>query len=687
MQKDHNKPIRRRVLIPLSLTFAVLFATFAHIAYQIRADQNLSDFRHRYQVTQSYTNVASTQRQALMQQLLREIAEDPQLVQAMQADDRAALYQLALPLQYRLKETQGINHLYFHKPDGTTFLRVYNPETFGDKIERGTFLKTIQTQKFSYGLELGQSGTLTYRSVIPWRIKGELLGYIEIGMELNQVLSQLQSIVKEDFLVTLNKSNLERTRWENGRERFGRAQNWNLLPDRVVAYQTMADFSTLDQSHLLSKISTKDNDYFELVIDQHDYRVKGFPLIDFNGSTVGTILVMHNISPENKQFKQLVTPTILAGGGFCLILFIFAYNVLGRMDRQLLITRRQLNDEVANVRTSNIQLEAEIKQRISAEKELKLLNETLEMRVIQRTAALEELNQQLKDNQAKILHQDKMACIGQVAAGVAHDINNPVGFVSHNLLIFQRYLQRLEQFVALQEELIKARGNNDLLTGWEKGRRDFKIDAIFQELPEMLEECRDGTTRITQIVQGLRTFSRVDTPQHQLTDLHQCIDSTLSLLRHEFQDRIKIFRDYGEIPRRYCYTEQMSQVFMNLLINAAQASAAQGEIHIRTWTENRKIFITIRDNGCGIPEEQLAQIFEPFFTTKPVRVGTGLGLSIVYDIVTRHQGEISVSSTVGAGTTFTVQFPLDPGTKPCKVNPLAGEENSAPEGKQGDQHG
>jgi len=686
MSEFMNKPTRRRLLIPLTLTFVVLLITFVHIAYQIRAKQNSSDFNHRYQVTQAYTSVASSQRQTLMQNLLRTIADDPQLAQSMRVGNRDALLERSQPYLHELKSAYGINHFYFHTPEGHSFLRVYNPGKYGDKIERGTFLQAAHSGKFSFGLELGRSGTLTYRGVHPWSVDGNLLGYIEIGMELDQVLAQLKAIVKEDFLVTLDKSKLNRTSWEQGRKSFGRQQTWDLLPNRVIAYQTMEEFSISEQNGLLKKISSAKDDHFTLKINSHDYRVKGFPLIDFNDQAVGEILVMHDVTNENTNFHRLVSQTVLIAGGICLVLFIFAYNILGRMDRHLLTTRQQLDAEVANVKASNARLAAEIEQRTLAENALQQLNETLEMRVQERTATLEKLNHELKENQAKILHQDKMACIGQVAAGIAHDINNPVGFVSHNLLIFQRYLQRFEQFIALQEGLIKTKADDDLQRGWLKNRRDFKISEIFQELPEMLEECRDGTTRITQIVQGLRTFSRQDTPRHQLTDLHQCLDSTLALLRHELGDKIRVIRDYGDLPQRYCYSEQIKQVFMNLLINAAQASEAGGEIRIRSWTADQQIFISISDTGCSIAPEQLTQIFEPFYTTKPIGVGTGLGLSIVYDIVSRHQGEVKVTSQLGVGTTFTLQFPFDSRKNPrstvAKTDPEAPQTRSP----QGDVH-
>ena len=669
MKRNLEEPIRRRMLVPLSLTIAVLFCTFIYSTYHIRADQNLIDMRHNYEVTQAYIDVSQAQRETLLLNLMNEISRDTQLSQAMITKDRDTLYQHSLPLFNKLFQAHGISHFYYYMPTSTTFLRVHRPAEFGDQIARSTFLQAAHSQKFAYGLELGKFGMLSYRGVLPWRVGDKLIGYIELGIEVDYVLKQLQSIVKKDFLVTLDKRRLDRKLWELGREHSGRSHNWDLFSDQVLAYQTLPDSSNLDKIKLLDlKSLIGEDEYSDIVIDQHVYRIKGFPLLDFSDQLIGSFYVLHNITQQTTSFKKFMVPIILASAGLCLVLFFFAYTVLGRMDRRLGDTRKRLNDEVANVTLANRQLEEEIVQRRLAESELQLLNQTLEERVAKRTVALEEVNRELQETQATILHQDKMACIGQLAAGIAHDINNPIGFVSHNLGTFERYLERLNQFFTLQIGVIERRGDNELAAACMKGRQDFGIDEILREMPVMLAECRDGTTRIRQTVEGLRNFSCKEIVRRELTDLHQCIDSTLTIIRHELRTKIEVVRNYGEIPRIYCCAGQMNQVFLNLFINATQAIAEQGKIEIKSWAEDKKIYIAISDNGCGIPPDKLEHIFEPFFTTKEIGAGTGLGLSIVYDIVTRHKGIINVASKLGEGTTFTLCLPLDLRAKPRDPN-------------------
>ena len=673
----------------MSLTIAVLFCTYIYSAYRIRADQNLIDMRHNYEVTQAYINVSQTQRETLLLDIMiEEISRDTQLRQAMMANDRDTLYQHSLPLFNQLFHEHGISHFYYHTPAETTLLRVHNPDEFGDKVVRKTFLQAANSQKFAFGLELGKFGMLTYRGVLPWRVGDKLIGYIELGIEVDYVLKQLQSIVKKDFLITLDKHYLDRKQWELARERAGRFHNWGLFSDQVIAYQTLPDFINISNIKLLSANRlAAEEEYSDYVIDQQVYRIKGFPLFDFSGQLIGGFHVLHDVTQQTTSFKAFIVPIILVSTGLCLVLFFFAYDVLGRMDQRLADTRQRLNDEVANVTLANRQLEEEIGNRRLAESKLQLLNQTLEEQVAQRTVALEEVNRELQETQATILHQDKMACIGQLAAGIAHDINNPVGFVSHNLGTFERYLERLNQFFTLQIGLIKRRGDKELAAACMKGRQDFCIDEMLREMPVMLAECRDGTTRISQTVQGLRNFSCKEIARRELTDLHRCIDSTLTIIRHELDTNIEIVRNYGDIPQCYCYAGQMNQVFLNLFINATQAINGKGKIQIQSWAEDKKFYIAISDNGCCIPPDKLEHIFEPFFTTKEIGVGTGLGLSIVYDIVTRHKGIIDVASKLGEGTIFTLCMPLDLRAKPRDLNAAAPFSANLIRTENGDHHG
>ena len=260
----------------------------------------------------------------------------------------------------------------------------------------------------------------------------------------------------------------------------------------------------------------------------------------------------------------------------------------------------------------------------------------------------------LKATQSQMLQREKMASVGQLAAGVAHEINNPVGFVSSNLTTLAKYIDRLTGFIHLQDKAV----NSDLRQELQGARKELKIDYIAEDAKDLIRESLEGTDRVSTIVRGLKSFSRVDEAQRQAADINECLEATLNIVWNELKYKAAVTKEYGDIPRTICNPQQLNQVFMNFLVNAAQAIAKQGEIRIRTSHENNWILVSIADTGCGIAAENLPRIFEPFFTTKEIGKGTGLGLSISYDIIKKHGGDIAVASEPGRGTTFTVKIPV-----------------------------
>ena len=264
----------------------------------------------------------------------------------------------------------------------------------------------------------------------------------------------------------------------------------------------------------------------------------------------------------------------------------------------------------------------------------------------------------LKRSQAKVLHQEKMASIGQLAAGVAHEINNPIGFINSNLSTLGKYLARIEGFLAVQSECIAAGAPPEQVESVRKQQAGLKIDYILKDLEDLVRESLEGAERVRSIVADLKSFSRVDQSDYQQADINECLRSTINIARNEIKYKATLKTEMGEIPRTCCYPQQMNQVFMNLLVNAAHAIEDQGVITVRSWEENGYICVSVDDTGQGIPEANLNRIFDPFFTTKEAGKGTGLGLSITYDIVKKHKGEITVRSEPGKGTVFTVRIPV-----------------------------
>jgi len=264
----------------------------------------------------------------------------------------------------------------------------------------------------------------------------------------------------------------------------------------------------------------------------------------------------------------------------------------------------------------------------------------------------------IRRSQAKVLHQEKMASIGQLAAGVAHEINNPIGFINSNLSTLGKYLSRLSGYLAVQAECIAAGAPPELVESVRQQQARLKIDYIVKDLEDLVRESLEGAERVRSIVADLKSFSRVDESEYKQADLNECIRSTINIVWNEIKYKATLKKELGEIPRTRCYPQQMNQVFMNLLVNAAHAIEQQGTITVRSWEEDGYVCVSVADTGRGIPEANLNRIFDPFFTTKEVGKGTGLGLSITYDIVKKHNGEITVRSEPGKGTVFTVRIPV-----------------------------
>ena len=278
---------------------------------------------------------------------------------------------------------------------------------------------------------------------------------------------------------------------------------------------------------------------------------------------------------------------------------------------------------------------------------------------------LEEANRQLQANQNQLIQSEKLASIGQLAAGVAHEINNPVGFVMSNLGTLTGYVDTFKEVLARYDRLAgEVTGGNgvshdETLDDIETFRRERDLAYILEDVDGLLAESSDGVERIRDIVQGLKSFARVDEEQIKEADINDCLEVTLKIVWNELQYKCAVHRNFGELPLIRCNPGQLNQVFMNLLVNAAQAIPEHGDVTITTVVEDDCVVVRIADNGKGVDPEHLSRLFDPFFTTKEVGQGTGLGLAISHGIIQKHHGTIEVDSKPGSYTTFTVRLPIE----------------------------
>jgi signal transduction histidine kinase len=418
----------------------------------------------------------------------------------------------------------------------------------------------------------------------------------------------------------------------------------------------------------------------ETALEQVSYQKPGLILLDIMMPGIDGFETCRRLKqdPETKDIPIIFTTALSDTESKIEGLALGAVDYIAKpFHREDVLARVKIHTKLANLNSALLQqnrmLQTEIKQRQEAEAALSKLNEELEKRVEERTSELSNALHQLQQAQVQLVQSEKMSSLGQLVAGIAHEINNPINFISGNLKPAAEYVEVLLQLLELYQK--SCPHVSDEL---EKFQAQVDIAFLIEDLPKALLSMQVGAARICEIVRSLRNFSRLDEAEIKQVDLHQGINSALRILQHRLKTKfgqtpIQIIKDYGDLPLVDCYPGPMNQVFMNLLSNAIDAleeknrscSSQQDSVHlgiigIRTEkVQDDSVLITISDNGTGIPQEILSKVFDPFFTTKAVGKGTGLGLSISYQIISeRHGGKMWCHSNVETGTEFQIQIPI-----------------------------
>jgi two-component system, NtrC family, sensor kinase len=376
-------------------------------------------------------------------------------------------------------------------------------------------------------------------------------------------------------------------------------------------------------------------------------------LTDTEGRDVGTAIVQTCFAEGERSMQEVASKD--ARGRHC-VRQLSALPVKGKEGEtlQVVLISRDITEERDKSRRIN-----ELNQKLT--QAVKQIN--------QKNITLENTLQQLKESQLRVLQSEKMASIGQLAAGVAHEINNPTGYVSSNLKTLSDYQQSLQKAIGLYRQMVErvkeqmpGEAVSRLLAEIASVEESEDIGYVLEDMAPLISESMEGTQRIKKIVNDLKAFSHPGEDAKKPSDINENINSTLNIVWNEIKYKATVEKDLGEIPLVECYPQRINQVIMNILVNAAHAIEAEGVIRIRTRRVGDQIEIVISDNGCGISEENLPKIFDPFFTTKAVGKGTGLGLNLAYNIISDHGGTIDVGSKVGEGTSFTIRLPVHPET-------------------------
>ncbi|MES2016225.1 MAG: ATP-binding protein [Pseudomonadota bacterium] len=394
-----------------------------------------------------------------------------------------------------------------------------------------------------------------------------------------------------------------------------------MLADMIVS-DDHAGLAKHRQSTLIPGAYEAEEFFDSLGVGGHWLHFTAAPLRDHTGQVVGAIETMRDVTERR-----------------------VAENALRRAHDSL---ENLVEKRTAQLAEANERLEVDLRQRQDADAELR-----------DRHLKLIELNEKLSMAQEQLVQSEKLASIGQLAAGVAHEINNPIGYIFSNFGTLQSYLEQLFDMLHVYQDA-ETHTEPAVAAKLRAMRETIDLDFLREDIPVLMSESKEGIVRVRHIVQDLKDFSRVDTSSEWAwASLHAGIDSTLNIVSNEVKYKADVVKEYGDIPDIECLPSQINQVIMNLVVNAAHAlGEKRGTITIRTGRSEDNVWIEVEDNGSGIAKEHLSRIFDPFFTTKPIGKGTGLGLSLAYGIVQKHRGRIDIDTEIGRGTKFHIVLPI-----------------------------
>jgi len=335
---------------------------------------------------------------------------------------------------------------------------------------------------------------------------------------------------------------------------------------------------------------------------------------------------------------------------------------IGKLSRSFNQMTKSLKDakDKENVQAERLRMQWDVLSETNQELEEKSKRlEKQKEKTEKKNQQIESAMHELKETQNQLVQSEKMASVGQLTAGIAHEINNPINFVTSNISPLKRDLDDIMKLLDMYSDASEKSDPYDGFNNIKKFKNEIDYDFILQEIKQLLNGIEEGAKRTIEIVRGLRNFSRLDESDKKLSDINEGIDSTLLMLRNQLKNRIEVVKEFGSIPQILCFPGKLNQVFMNILNNASQSIEGEGEIVISTTYDNKNVFISIKDSGKGMSKKIMNHIFEPFYTTKDVGKGTGLGLSISYGIVQEHNGKIEVKSELSKGTEFIITLPVE----------------------------
>jgi len=505
----------------------------------------------------------------------------------------------------------------------------------------------------------------------------------EINPSKNELIARCDDLQGQVIRFLKVEQDLVHTRSQLDRDlaRFKSIQSYS---QRIMLAKSIEEFAEITVEAVIETFEVECSAYFSLDNVENCLKVKGmfgFEVDHLNCQLDGAWIASKGLSQEGSVIIENVSPDSDSMGSMGLAQVIISSfhddnkNLEGILLGGVSESKKGYYDEISEeLIPSFMVLTQQMSSMLQNFEAKKYLNEKVQRRtaeVVKQKVEIEEKNVVLEDQkeelhsmleslkltQSQLVQSEKMASLGQLVAGIAHEINNPVTFISAGVDSLGTNLEEVRQVLEIYHR-ITPENTKEKLEEIEDLKEQVDYKQAIREINKLIDSIKNGTERTTQIVNGLRTFSRLDEDVLKIADIHEGLDSTLILLRNRYKSRIEISKEYGDIPSLECFPGQLNQVFMNIISNSIDAIEDKGIITISTSKANGFIQINIKDSGSGMPENIKAKIFDPFYTTKEVGEGTGLGLSISHGIIEKHGGSIEVKSVVGKGSEFVIVLPV-----------------------------
>jgi len=532
-------------------------------------------------------------------------------------------------------------------------VRVYDPE--GDFISEGPRALSLRPQLHYLTREalkrIKSQGTVTERYFNP-----DGLGIIFLSRSLIQDENRLYGIVEQEYLFGKNQlSDFRRSRGVESllikRDFSSSVSSLSIEKGDLKKLASHSHFDNQQGNRSFQTIWLGDIRYATYLFNLSDPAKKNptwahvnilVPLTQFDSAT-------------GQSRLNIIMITLLLASSFGYLIFIFSKQIVKPIEILVTAMKGVKTGSLEEIPASESSYEIEYLINTFNEmiRNVSATRKALESKIVE----LKDANNEIRDTQSALIQSAKMISMGQIVAGVAHELNNPLAFIYSNMHHLTTYIQKITKVFA-EYQRMKAVLPPEIQKQIDQMEKDQDIDFVLSDMPELTRSCLDGANRTKEIVMGLRTFSRMDESVFKPSDIHEGIRSTLRLLNAELKNRIVVHEEFGDIPLVECSLSQINQVLMNLFANAAQAIEGIGNIWIRTRQVGESVEIEIEDSGSGMDNETMSHIFVPFFTTKKVGEGTGLGLSIAYGLIQKHQGNIEVTSFLGKGTKFKIILPI-----------------------------